>query len=317
MMRQLSNKFTESLKTGILAPLLICVKMDDTLCLEIRKDYINIYYRGGNILRVEQSTDLFKAHFDTRYILNNEVSRVPENLPLKIRNKDDINSWIQAFPFLKNEMDLWFSKHPKDEREYQQLIIRENNLRKMAKSTDYFICDIEYVNSHCRFDLIAVHWPSSGAQRKKNIHLGLAFIEMKYYDAALKGSAGITKHLEDMNTFLLNKENLQDIKDEMRMIFNQKKDLGLINNQNAIAQFSDSKPEYIFIFANHDPDSTLLIKELNKLPELLKKLNFEERANLKFAVSNFMGYGLYKENIYSLIEFNERFAKQIYSKSNS
>ncbi len=33
------------------------------------------------------------------------------------------------------------------EREYQQLIVRENNQAAMGKSSDYYICDIEYAGS--------------------------------------------------------------------------------------------------------------------------------------------------------------------------
>jgi hypothetical protein len=51
-MRGLSNKFINDLKIGILNPFLIAVMDDDKLNLEIRNNYINIYYRGGNLLRI-------------------------------------------------------------------------------------------------------------------------------------------------------------------------------------------------------------------------------------------------------------------------
>lgn len=54
-MRALSTTFMNDLKSnGILHPLLERVKQDHTLMLSIRKDYINIYYRGGSILKVKR-----------------------------------------------------------------------------------------------------------------------------------------------------------------------------------------------------------------------------------------------------------------------
>ena len=37
-------------------------------------------------------------------------------------------------------------------------------------------------------------------------------------------------------------------------------------------------------------------------------------VEIKFCVSNFMGYGLYKESVVNLEEFKKRYERQIYSK---
>ena len=298
-MRGLSRRFIDELKSGFLEPVLGLVLGDPTLCLEIRGNYINIYYRGGNILKLTEKVNVFDASFDWKY-LNEDVTRVPINLPLKLWAKSDVMAWIEAIPFLKHEMDLWFGKHPKDEREFQQLMVRENNFGNSAKSTDYFICDIEYANEKRRFDLIAVRWPSTSADRKNNTGLGFAFIEMKYLDKAMSGEAGLPDHIEDINDFLQERANLTSLKDEMKQVFNQKRELGLINNEMPIESFSDDEPEYILALANHDPDSSILKRELAKLPIC-------PHAELKFAVSSFMGYGLFREHIYTLDDFKKRF----------
>jgi len=306
-MRGLSKIFINELKskTGLLQPILKLVQDDFTLCLEIRENYINIYYRGGNILKIKEKGGSFNAGFNRKYLDENKT-RVPKKLPTLLATSDDVEKWIDVIPFLKNEMDLWFGKHPKNEREFQQLMLRENNFGNSAKSTDYFICDIEYTqpNTDWRFDLIAVNWPSSSVERKNNKNLGIAFIEMKYLDNALTGNAGLKKHIKDINRFLSKPGNLSNIKDEMKNVFNQKKELGLINNQKRIESFSDNKPEYIFAFANHDPESLILKREM----EMLSLCPY---AELKFAASTFMGYGLYKQNIFTLDSFLERFGGQI------
>jgi len=304
-MRGLSKTFIRTLKSGFLQPILHLVKLDSTLCLEIREKYVNIYYRGGNILKIEERGDSFNASFDRKYLVEGS-SRVPKELPALLASPDDVKKWIDAMPFLKDGMDLWFGKHPKNEREFQQLMLRENNFGKSAKSTDYFICDIEYAdrNTNGRFDLIAVHWPSTSTGRKNTENLGLAFIEMKYMDNAMKGKAGLKKHIEDMDNFLRIQGNLANIKDEMKKLFNQKFELGLINNEKSIGNFSDNKPEYILALVNHDPDSSILKAELETLPPC-------PHMELKFATSNFMGYSLYDQNIYNLDSFLMLFEDQI------
>lgn len=315
--RGLSPQFLEALKGENnqintllgLNRILETVKGDASLCLEIRKDYINIYYRGGNIMKIIEEKGWYTAEFDTNYIVNK--GKIP-TLPFKLLNYGDVTDWLDAIPFLKHQMDLWFGKNPKNEREFQQLLVRENNFKGAAKGTDYFICDIEYANAEGRFDLIAAYWPSSGAERKDNENVGLALIEMKYMDGALTDKAGILAHIQDMKNYLdPARNNLALLKAEMKQVFNQKQALGLIDNQKHIEQFSDRKPEYIFVFANHDPDSKILYDELQKVKAITNDLPFD----LKFATSNFVGYGLYKQNIYGLDDFMKFFGKQIYSKA--
>lgn len=268
------------------------------MCLEIRENYINIYYRGGNILKITESGNAFDTSFDRKY-LDENVTRVPMNLPLKLWSKSDVMAWIEAIPFLKHEMDLWFGKHPKNEREFQQMMLRENNFRNSAaRGTDYFICDIEYANRKGKFDLVAVHWPSTN--RKRNTGLCLAFIEMKYGYKALKGSAGLAKHIQDIDEFLSDDERVSNIKAEMINVFNQKLELGLIDCGKSIESLNNDGPECIIALAEHNPNSSILKKELDQLPPCTN-------VELRFAVSTFMGYGLYDENIYTLDDFKKRF----------
>ena len=133
-MRCLAKSFIKNLKFGLLAPILSLTKLDFTLCLEIRDNYVNIYYRGGNIIKIKENRGLFKASFDKKY-LDKDLTKVP-NLPVVLNSPEDIEAWIDAIPFLKHEMDLWFGNHPKNEREFQQLMLRENNFGNSAKGTD-------------------------------------------------------------------------------------------------------------------------------------------------------------------------------------
>jgi len=143
-LRRLSNDFMSDLGSGLLQPVLQRVKADTTLCLEIRNDYINIYYRGGNLLRIRQRKGTYEAFFDKKYS-NHGYSPGLSSLPgTGIGAAQDLDRWISVIPELKQQMDFWLKDHPKEEREAQQLIVRDNNFGGMSNSTDYFICDIEY-----------------------------------------------------------------------------------------------------------------------------------------------------------------------------
>lgn len=83
-MRELSERFMNDLllQDGKLNPILERVKIDHTLMLAIRDGYINIYYRGGSILRVtELNNGLYGTFFDDRYNKSEqETPRLPEKI---------------------------------------------------------------------------------------------------------------------------------------------------------------------------------------------------------------------------------------------
>lgn len=284
--------------------------MDNTLDLEIRKNQVHIYYRGGRILKIEEGKSAFiPTYLDWGYLsaMNQTFLTVWPTLPRVLSNMAKSNKIRPALPMMKQAMDCYFTAKPSEEREYQQHIVRENNLSGVANGTDYFICDIEYAypRQGFRFDMVAVHWTSTAAERKKTDDRRLAFIEVKYGDKALKGKSGIAAHVKSVRDFVKRKKLLNNVKKEMIALFNQKRDLGIITEcKKDLGSFSEQPPECILILANHDPASRRLYDELGKLSD-------SDGIELKFAVSNFMGYGLYEQGIYGLDAFRKRFVEQI------
>ena len=302
--RGISDDFLDDLGDGgLLHPFLDLVKTDRTLDIEIRDDRINIYFRGGNLLRVEEKKRrVYEGWFDVKYKGITKKTR-----PTSISCPNDVTDWIDRISELRTAMNTWFAKHPKEEREFQQLIVRENNIGKIASATDYFICDIEYANPNGRFDMVAVHWPSSASQRKRGAELELVLIEVKFGDAALTKKAGIVEHVKDANAFLKNGQRVRSLKSEMKTVFNQKRILGLINCKHNIQSFSKEKPRLLFILANHDPASSVLKRELGKLPS-------SSGVEIQIATSCFMGYGLFDEGIFGLDEFQRRHGRRIHNR---
>lgn len=80
---------------------------------------------------------------------------------------------------LKNNVIQIKLKRPPLEIEYEQLLIRSNNLNKNVNS-EIFLTDRQYADkiNNSRFDLSGFFW--SRKNRKRNQTVPLTFIEVKY-----------------------------------------------------------------------------------------------------------------------------------------
>lgn len=280
--------------SGSLHWVLSRVHRDPTLLLEIRGDYVNVYYRGGSLFRICKASSGFEIAFDENYLKGGP------SLPLPAAS--DLPGWQALIPTLKDRMDLWFGAHPKLEREYQQQVVRDNNFPG-ENSTDYFICDIEYDNRKgARFDLLGVRWPSTNTARQNGRDLRLAFIEMKVGDGAIGGSAGLVKHLEDFIAFLSAPGALSALQAEMLTVFNQKRELGLVPNcKNPIDSFAET-PEILLLLANHDPAKSALRTEVANAEAAIERLR-ELDVEVRIINASFCGYAIYEEHIVAWDDF--------------
>jgi hypothetical protein len=307
-MRELSKDFLNDLKSanGSLNPILERVRQDDTLMLAIRGNYINIYYRGGNLLRVnEQGKESYQSAFDDQY---NKFGKTIPKLPTVIKHQDDAKEWVDEFPHLKEIMDIYFSNKNKPEREFQQLVARENNNSTISNESEYFVSDIEFADLGlgARFDMLAIRWLAS--HRKDGSNCRAALIEMKYGDGALGGNAGLLKHLQDIDALVSDHDKYKSLLETMEAQFNQLDELGLLSfkrssNGTKVKLADADKPEAIFILANHNPRSTKLSSILDS-PEVVA-YGQAQRFDLKFFVSSFAGYGLHSDCMLTLTQFRK------------
>ncbi len=322
-MRMLSDQFIKDLHSpeGMLQSLLQRVIIDPSLCLEIRSNYVNIYYRGSNLLRIsEKSKGSYEYFFDVNYALGPQDRA---DLSAKIAGLNGIDDWLKIFPELKHFVDLYLGHKNNEEREAQQLILRANNFGKISNATDFYILDIEYADREERFDMIATHWPSNAASRKKPDQLRLAFIEVKYGDKALGGSAGVRKHIKGIVDFISEQERMDDLKKEMIQVLKLKRQLGLINcpdyfikeGNNKTLGFTDEKPPLlILVLVDHDPDSTKLKSCLSEVKSCLSELKPSPAFDLRIATSCFMGYGLFDIGLKTVEEVERDFPKYLCTK---
>jgi hypothetical protein len=312
--RGLSDDFMQDLlQKGLpLYPLLQRVKGDKTLELEIRQQYLNVYYRGGSILRVAKPKKGagYAVDFNPNYAHGPEpVTLTLPDAP-RVESDEGMKEWIDQIPKLKDAMDHWFAAHRKEERAAQQIVVHENNAGPWAGGNDYFIVDIEYDNHMgARFDLVALQWKSEAAARKlqKGYLPRLTVIEMKTGDGALKNKAGLLEHYRQWEEFLDDDTKLGPFKQEMLKVFKQKRELGLIpalaKNHNEVNRI-EAEVDVIFLLANHDPASGKLREAVDAI--LDKQKNRLPKFKIYFATSTFMGYGLYSHSILPLEAFRMR-----------
>jgi hypothetical protein len=272
--------------------------------LAIREGYINIYYRGGNLLMVEErGGESYKPSFDRRYSTNGEAIPV---LPTSIECQADATTWVDGLPRLKEIMDAYFSRNSKPEREFQQIVARENNYSTLSNESEYFVTDIEFADSElaARFDMLAVRWLAS--HRKDGTNCRAALIEMKYGDGALRGSAGLLKHLQDVDALVSDSGKYRTLLETIESQFDQLDRLGLLSFNRStqgtkVKLTTTDAPEVIFILANHNPRSTKLSSILDGLE--VSAYGQSRSFDLRFFVSSFAGYGLHSACMRTLSQF--------------
>lgn len=322
--RKLSDAFVNDLKEGLLKPFVDQVRKDDTLLLCIRNGYINIYYRGGNILEIKEKARLaaYDIFFNVKYSKDEQLQELLPNK--RVSNAEAAELWVGAIPLLKQAMDYHFSGRGKLEREFQQLVVRENNTSRISNDTEYFITDIELAvrlpadgevgEKVANFDLVGIQWDIN--KRRALDKCKPVLIEMKYGDKSLVSGSGVEEHAHDISRLTGNNEILVSVIETIEYQYNLLADLGLvrINQKGRITLDKQSNLEVIFLLANTVPggkvlrdviiaDTTNTTKEQKDMP--LDELDKNPKVDLKLFVANFAGYGLYKGCMKTLEEFKK------------
>jgi len=241
-MRGINTQFINDLTAGSLAWFLTQVISEKTLSLEIRQNYINIYYRGGNALRIRQKENGYRFEFDEKYCLNEEVR-------MQVKAFTSLDDYRNNFGLLLSEMDGWFRVHPKQERETQHKLITLNK-------DDFCILDIEYAGAYTamgtrrqfRLDMIAVN---NGK---------MIIVENKNGVSAMGGKAGVAKHYTDICAIVESDETRDVLMGSMKNISKNKSALGL-----PTADIKSTDIEILFIVFCHNEKSKMLDNQLAKI----------------------------------------------------
>ena len=240
-MRKINTRFVEDLLYGELSYFLTQVKNNrNMLSLEIRNGYINIYYKGGNLLKITQKSKGYACHFDARYCKH--MSGDGEFELLNNLRSDDLSSYQMYFSLMMQEMGRWFEDHPKPERDYQHQLLVNNPE----------IIDIEYqIGRRMRLDMLIF------------VDDKLLIVENKYGTGAIGGKAGVAEHYKDICEVINDEKLLDELIDSVCHISRAKNALGLTDT---IIKRTDIKSvEILFLLANYNPHSQSFFNELDKM----------------------------------------------------
>lgn len=309
----LSADFMRDLESesGKLSPLLVAIRQDETLMLGLRNGYVSLYYRGGQLLRIRARDDgRYGIDFDRRYDPDGSLpARLQRHgdagvLDTPIASAGDAQALVEVFGELKGLMD----RHPKirngHEREFQQLVARENNRTRSAGNSHYFITDMEHASGDARFDMLGVRWRHD--ERKRGDCLVPVLFEMKYGDSALDGAAGMVKHLQDVLKNLRRPEFVSGLQKNVAMQFHQLSRLGLIrfNRSDSVTSFAtvEDRVQVVFVLAGYNPRSTRLKAILDTFRAIVADPAHACNVTVDVRIfhASFCGYAMHEETMLTL-----------------
>ena len=215
-MRKLEPDFLHAFTEGHLQRLAQRVREDKDLDLQIRENYINIYYKGHSLLKL-----------NSNFSGESEFAKNVEALSkIKLDTPATTKEFIDQIPFLKEEVIKNRIRTNKQnlEGEYEQLIIRANNLEEKTAS-EYYIIDRQYQTSKeekaNRFDLAGFYWKN----RSSNSVVPLSFLEVKF---------GLNQDIQNLDEQLSRyygevKDHTSDLIQEYKVMLEQRLQLGLYN----------------------------------------------------------------------------------------
>lgn len=275
-------KFYKSLTEGKLNKMIELIRNDEDLDVQIRNNYLNIYYEGGSIAKVNSENsvvfDKFYYYLEMKEVSKKIIEQDENKCEVLLNKRNSLTdnfkkgNFEHYFKEAKLVIDEWLKLNPKPERMEQHKLSIENQYKK----SDYTIIDLEYQVSiksdfvckingdekKPRFDIIAVN-----KQGK------LCVIEFKKGLGALKGKSGLEEHWECYTNSIGG--NPKPFMDEMRFILNQKQKLNLIDEELKII---DPKPKFMFAYSydnkNSEPEQDkgfdVELKNIDAVIEVLK-----------------------------------------------
>ncbi len=265
--RGLSNAFIDCLKSGFLSPITSLVIDDPDLDLEIRRSYINVYYKGNSLLKLtEAAPGRYTAQIHPKFTGDLQ-------LPAVYSDEAAVSHFVSAVPMMKRNI----ARRGKQSREveYEQLIIRANNLEP-RNNTEYFIVDRQYAAREGRFDLTGMFW--DGRHRKRNQEVPVCLMEIKF---AL--NPDIDRVHEQLARYYESIcPHAAQLAEELEGIFRQKLALGLYRQPAArldamkTLRFTRSidQFQFVLVLVDYNPHSSKF------RPELLSDLAFARQLHV-------------------------------------
>lgn len=263
---------------GELYDLLKIIQADKDLVIQIRDNYFNVYYRGGNVAKVvsEKSVDVDQNYFHRAKEDDKSFLIEQKNNAKQLFIKGEFQKYIDLVTKAMLHYDSIVGKDTA-EKECQHQLCISNEYGK----SDYTIIDLEYEVSKKslfhyrgkrttpgknipspRFDIIAI----------RNSDHRLCIMELKKGTNALDGKAGLQEHAESFhNTVGFNDETKQAFIEEMQGIVKLKQQLGILDPVVKIDEKAEIEYLFVYQFSNTDKYFKTFKEQHDKFLNVQKK----------------------------------------------
>ena len=271
-----SNELLQKLTEGDYKEIIeFAAKRENELDVQIRDNYLNIYYKGGNLLRIDSRSFFFEEfyfHRGSQYLRKTQLKECAEKglvFAIKrwnnykkerqkmfalLKKKGGFERYCEKMKLIMDEWDIDLKtigiSH--DEKNEQQMISMNNR-----GDTAYTVIDLEYAVSTTsnfkydgnidkrvpRFDIIAV-------DKTGQVYV----IELKTGLGAIDNESGIGPHMDCFN-HTIGRDVKGEFLDEMYNLVEQKKEFKLIAPE--ISLDKSKKPEFIFAFSDKPGENKL------------------------------------------------------------
>ena len=262
------NKWAKAFEEGgKLKALIDEVRNDEDLVIQIRGDYFNVYYKGGNLLKVNSENSF---EFDSNYYKgqpgledkDKDIQKRKDERKKLLKKLKEGNDWQAFIKKMKKLMDDYWellknrekNKRNLDEKNTQHQLCISN-----TEKTEYTIIDLEFQISPrdgCQYRYMKPYKPNGRYVEKKkksprfdiiavrNKDHQLCVIELKSGTKALYVKSGIGDHADSFEGTIGRNPNA--FVKEMKRVVEDKKQLGLLDKE---FNMKDDNPEFLYAYA--------------------------------------------------------------------
>ena len=265
------------------------MRADKGLDLQIRENYLNIYFRGNALLKLtERRGGKYRVEIHEKFVGERPIDDLVDEETTEV--------FLSRIPYLKERIIQHGSTSL--ETEYEQLIIRANNWERRNNS-EYFIIDRQHTRDSMRFDLVGFFWDSKN--RKKGDVVPLCLIEIKFGIAPdiQKLHEQLGKYYDSM------KEDFEEIANEAEILLKQKLELGLFDQSEDRLEAMDTLEiskcirdcQFLIVLVDYNPRSTLFKRAVSEL----ENLEFSDQIRVFTG-----GFAMWQQNLLSPRDVVER-----------
>lgn len=279
--RALTPRFKEDLKNGILSRLLQLVLQDRDLLLEIRSGYIDLYFKGNGLIKIEaRQANASEYRVSTHEKFANDLAQVP------LKDEQDVQELIRKLPDIKHQISI--HKPYASEIEIEHFLIRMNN-RERDVNSEYFAVDRQgiYGPNNDRIDVLGIYWGRTN--RSISVKVDLCFIEVKFAMGAKIGD--VATQLQRYYDILCN--DLPQVAADAQALLRDKIDLGLLGTNKRMEKLKQLKVSDRM----EDVRCVVVLAEQNPFSKSFKPQSLSSLPFSKIEIFR-VGFGLWSSDAY-------------------